>query len=194
MTLDKRRASAAVLVPAAVLVGSTTQTWVAGATSDVLRHGAAEVTGSQAAPGVVGVSLVCVAALLGLLTGGRLVRVLSAGALVLASLAAVALVLLVVLRPQEAVAAEVARELARTTPPSSSGHTTVLGWLASGAAAVLAAAAVATVVASRSWTGLSDRYDRPDRAPAGPRGEVRTPWDELSEGGDPTLRDGPGST
>lgn len=194
MTVDKRRAAAAVLVPAAALVALTTQAWVAGSTNDVLRHGAVDVTGSQAAPGVVGVALVCAAALLGMVTGGRMVRVISAGALVLASLASAALVTLVVLRPRDALAAEVARELARTTPPPASGHTTALGWVALGAAAILAAGAVLTVVASRSWTGLSGRYDRPDRAPAGPRGEVRTPWDELSEGGDPTLRDGPGMT
>lgn len=191
MRLDKRRAAAVVLVPAALLLGLTSQVWATGTASDVLSHGTTEVTGGQAAPGVVGLGLVAVAALLGLSTGGRIARTVSAGALVLAALGALLLVGLVVADPGHAVAAQVARELARTTAPNASGSTTILGWLAVLAAALLAVGALLAALSSRAWAGLSGRYDRGERPEAGPRGEVRTPWDELTEGGDPTLRDGP---
>lgn len=192
MRLDKRRAAAAVLVPAGALLALTTQPWVSGSASDVLSQGTTDVTGGQGAPGVVGLGLVAAAALLGLMTGGRVGRAVAAGALVLSTLGTLALVVLVVSRPAETVAAQVARELARTTAPQATGTTTVLGWLALVAAVGLAVAAALTAATSRGWAGLSDRYERGARPAAGPRGEVRTPWDELSEGGDPTLRDGPG--
>ncbi|HEU5144457.1 MAG TPA: Trp biosynthesis-associated membrane protein [Dermatophilaceae bacterium] len=191
MRLDKRRAAAVVLAPLSLLLGLTTQPWVTGTASDVLSTGTTEVTGGQAAPGVVGLALVAAAALLGLSTGGRIARAVSATALVLAALGSLALVGLVVADPDRAVAAEVARELARTTAPNASGSATVLGWLSLVAAALLSAGAVVAALSSRSWAGLSGRYERGDRSEAGPRGEVRTSWDELTEGGDPTLRDGP---
>lgn len=191
MSLDQRRAAAVVLVPAAALLVLTTQTWASGTASDVLSHGTTDVTGGQAAPGVVGLGLVAVAALLGLMTGRRVGRAVSAAALVVSAAGALALVSFTVARPAQTVAARVATELARTTAPEASGHTTVLGWAALLAAALLTVGAVLTVLASRTWAGLSDRYERPARPAAGPRGEVRTPWDELSEGGDPTLRDAP---
>jgi hypothetical protein len=193
MRLDKRQASGVVLVPAAALLALTTQAWASGTASDVLSQGTTSVTGGQAAPGVVGLGLVAVAALLGLMTGGRVGRAVSSGALGLSSLGALVLVALVVTRPGETVAGQVASDLARTTAPEASGSTTVLGWLALVAALLLAVGAALTVAASRSWHGLSDRYERAAKPAAGPRGEVRTPWDELTDGGDPTLRDGPGT-
>jgi hypothetical protein len=54
--------------------------------------------------------------------------------------------------------------------------------------------AVAAALSSRSWAGLSSRYERGARPESGPRGQVRSAWDELSEGGDPTLRDSPEQT
>jgi hypothetical protein len=60
--------------------------------------------------------------------------------------------------------------------------------------AALLVGAVAAALSSRSWAGLSSRYDRGSRPDAGPRGQVRNAWDELSEGGDPTLRDAPDQT
>ncbi|HON74251.1 MAG TPA: Trp biosynthesis-associated membrane protein, partial [Dermatophilaceae bacterium] len=41
---------------------------------------------------------------------------------------------------------------------------------------------------SRRWAGLSARYDAPAPA-ADSRGAVRTAWDDLSEGVDPTTSD-----
>ncbi len=191
MSLDKRRAAVAVLGAATLLLGLTTQPWASGTAADVLSAGTTEVTGGEAAPGVVGLALVAAAALLGLMTGGRVGRLVARIALVLSSLGALLLVALAVLRPGEVVAAQVARDLARTTAPQASGSTTVLGWLALGASLALLVVAVLAVISSRSWSALSDRYERSRRPEAGPRGEVRSPWDELSDGADPTLREDP---
>ena len=102
--------------------------------------------------------------------------------------------LLVALRPVDTVADAVARELARTTAPDATGSTTVWAWIAVGAAALLAVGAALTALSSRSWAGLSGRYERGEKPASGPRGEVRTTWDELTDGRDPTLRDAPDET
>lgn len=187
--LGKRNAALAVLVPALALLAVATRPWATGRARDVLTAGVTEVTGTTAAPGVLAVTAVAVVALLGLLTGGRLIRAASAGVVVLASLGSLALTVVVALRPVTAVADAVARELARTTAPATVGRSTVWVWLALVVAFLLTVGAVAAAVSSRSWAGLSSRYDRDTRAAAGPRGQTRTAWDELSEGGDPTLRD-----
>lgn len=185
--LDKKRAALAVLLPAAVLLGLATRPWASGESRDVLSQAVTEVSGSTAAPGVVGLLAVCVVALLGLMTGGRVIRAVSAVVMVLASLGALVMTVLVALRPVDTVAEAVARALARTTAPAATGSTTVWAWLAVVAALLLAAGAVATALSSRSWAGLSSRYERGEKPASGPRGEVRTTWDELSEGRDPTL-------
>jgi hypothetical protein len=194
MTVDKKRAALVVLVPAAALLGLTTRPWATGESRDVLSQNVTDVTGGAAAPGVVGLAAVCVVALLGLMTGGRVIRTVSAGVLVLASLGAFAMTLLVALRPVDTVADAVARELARTTAPDATGSTTVWAWIAVGAAALLAVGAALTALSSRSWAGLSGRYERGEKPASGPRGEVRTTWDELTDGRDPTLRDAPDET
>lgn len=192
--LDKKRAALVVLVPAALLLGLTTRPWASGESRDVLSQAVTEVTGGAAAPGVVGLTAVCVVALLGVMTGGRIIRAVSAAVLVLASLGTLAMTLLVATRPVETVADAVARELARTTAPAATGSSTVWVWGAVVVAALLALGAVLTAVSSRSWAGLSGRYERGDKPASGPRGEVRTTWDELSEGRDPTLGDAPDET
>jgi hypothetical protein len=192
--LDKKRAALVVLVPAALLLGLTTRAWASGESKDVLSQAVTEVTGGAAAPGVVGLTAVCVVALLGLMTGGRVIRAVAATVIVLASLGALAMTVLVALRPVETVADAVARELARTTAPAATGAGTGWVWLAVAAAVLLALGSVLAAVSSRSWAGLSDRYERGDKPASGPRGEVRTTWDELTEGRDPTLRDAPDET
>lgn len=189
-SLGKRGATLAVLVPAVVLLGVATRPWATGSARDVLTSGVTEVAGTTAAPGAVGLTAVAVVALLGLLTGGRVIRSVSAAVVVVASLGTLALTVAVALRPVEAVAQAVARELARTTAPDTVGRATPWVWLGLVVAAVLLAGALMAALSSRSWAGLSSRYERGARAPGGPRGQTLTAWDELSEGGDPTLRDG----
>ena len=192
--LDKKRATLLVLVPAALLLGLTTRPWASGESRDVLSRAVTEVSGGAAAPGVVGLGAVCVVALLGLMTGGRVIRAVSAVVLVLAAVGATVMTLAVALRPVATVADAVARELARTTAPAATGQSTAWAWLAVATALLLAVGADLAAASSRSWAGLSDRYERGAKPASGPRGEVRTTWDELSEGNDPTLRDAPDET
>lgn len=194
LTLDKKRAALVVLLPAALLLGLTTRTWATGESRDVLSRAVTEVTGGAAAPGIVGLCAVCIVALLGLMTGGRVIRAVSAGVLVLSAVGAALMTLFVALRPVTTVADAVARELARTTAPAATGTSTVWAWLAVVVAALLAVGAALATTSSRSWAGLSGRYERGAKPASGPRGEVRTTWDELSEGHDPTLRDAPDET
>ena len=194
MRLSKRYAALVVLVPAAVALLLTTRPWAVGESRDVLAAGTTEVTGGAAAPGVVGLVVVTVVALLGLMTGGRVIRAVSGVVLVLAAAGATALTLLVVLRPVDAVSSAVAKELARTTAPDATGAATAWGWAAVVVMVALLAGALAAALSSRSWAGLSSRYERGARPDSGPRGQVRSAWDELSEGGDPTLRDAPDQT
>jgi hypothetical protein len=194
MTLSKRYAALVVLVPAALALLLATRPWVVGESRDVLSAGTTEVAGGAAAPGVVGLVVVTVLALLGLMTGGRVIRAVSGVVIVLAAAGTAALTLLVALRPVDAVSAAVAKELARTTAPDATGTTTFWGWAAAVVSVALLAGAVAAALSSRSWAGLSSRYERGSRPESGPRGQVRSDWDELSEGGDPTLRDSPGQT
>ena len=115
--------------------------------------------------------------------------------LVLAAAGAAALTLLVVLRPVDAVSAAVAKELARTTAPDATGTTTGLG-LGGGRRHGRAPGRRRrrSPVEPLAGPGLSSRYERGSRPDSGPRGQVRSAWDELSEGGDPTLRDAPDQT
>lgn len=187
--LGKRNATVVVLLPAAVLLLLATRPWANGSARDVLTAGVTQVAGTTAAPGVPGLAVVAVVALLGLLTGGRVIRLVSAVVMVVASMAVLALTAVVALAPVQAVADAVARELARTTAPDTVGHSTVWVWLALGVAVLLAVGAVITAVSSRSWAGLSSRYERGSRPAGGPRGQALTAWDELSDGGDPTVHD-----
>ncbi len=192
--LDKRGAALAVLLPAVAVLGLATRPWASGRARDVLTSGVMEVSGTTAAPGMVGVTLVAIVALLGMMTGGRLIRAVSAAVLVIAAAGALAFTLAVVARPASSVGDAAARQLARTTAPETVASTTPWAWAALVAVVLLTLGAVAASISSRSWAGLSNRYERGSTAESGPRGQVRTPWDELSEGGDPTLRDGPGPT
>lgn len=187
--LDKRRSALAVGLPALGFIGLSTQVWASGTTGDVLSAGTVDVTGGGGAPGAVGLAVICIVSLLALMTGGPVIRGISSVVLTLSALGALVLALLVALRPEAAVAGALSEELARTTAPDATGATTVWGWAAVAVAGVLLAGCLAVAASSRRWAGLSARYER--RAAAGPRGEVRTAWDELSEGADPTLGDGP---
>lgn len=193
MRLDKRRSALAVVAPAIAFVALSTQAWASGATGDVLSRGAVEVTGGRATPGAVGLAVISVVSLIALMTGGRVIRAASAVVMVLSAAGALVLTTLVALGPRAAVAAALSEELARTTAPAATGTTTTWGWLAVLAAVLLLAGAAAAAGSSSSWTGLAARYERA-KPVSGPRGEVRTAWDELTDGDDPTLRDGPDPT
>jgi hypothetical protein len=206
---SKRAVTLAVAVPAIVLLADTTRAWATGRSGDVLSTSVVDVTGSAAAPGAIALTVVVVAGVLALMTGGRVIRSVASVVMVLAAVGAGAIVLAVALRPRDTVSAALATALGRTTAPDATGATTPWVWVGVVAGAALVAGALLAAVSSRRWSGLSARYEiasDPGRNPGaegpaaessdarGPRGQVRTSWDDLTDGHDPTLRDGPGQT
>ena len=200
----KRVVSATVAVPAVVLLLATTRTWLTGRSAEpLLGSGAVSATGSQVAPGVVALALVCLVALVTTLTGGPAVRRVSTVALVLAAAGAVALTAVPLTRPEEALGRVAAAALGRTGVVATSANVSAWAWTALAAGLVLVLAAVLAAVAARRWSGLSNRFDAPgdgseattgtgDVTTAGTgQGTHRTAWDELTEGRDPTADPAP---
>ena len=165
-----------------------------GTTGDVLSGGAVDVTGGAAAPGAVGLTVICVVALLALMTGGRVIRSASAVVMVVSALGALAVTAFVAMRPREVVGSALSQQLARTTAPDATGRHHRMGLaccrrcrgprLRHCGRSDLEPGLVRPVCSLRAGT----------KPASGPRGEVRTTWDELSEGHDPTLRDEPDRT
>ena len=200
----KRVVSSTVAVPAVVLLLATTRTWLTGRSAEpLLGGGAVSATGSQVAPGVVALALVCLVALVTTLTGGPAVRRVSTVALVLAAAGAVALTAVPLTRPEEALGRVAAAALGRTGVVATSANVSAWAWTALAAGLVLVLAAVLAAVAARRWSGLSNRFDAPgdgseattgtgDVTTAGTgQGTHRTAWDELTEGRDPTADPAP---
>ena len=186
--LTKRNTFVLLAVPTLLLLVLTTRTWVTGRTDDpVLGQATVAVTGSQAAPAVVALGAVALAALVAVFTGGPRIRRVSAVLLTLAGVGATVLTVQVLADPAAAVGRKAAEQLGRTGGVGADASLTVWPWPAAALAAVLSVAGVLTVVAVGRWDGLSSRFDKPMTAETGPsRGTRRSTWDDLSEGGDPT--------
>jgi len=188
----KRFVSAAGAVPALGLLLATTRTWLTGRSAEpLLGGGAVSATGSQVAPGVVALALVALVALVTALTGGPVVRRISAVVLVLAAVGSLVLSVRALADPEAALGRVAAVGLGRTGVVRTTAEVTVWAWTAVVAAAVLVLASVLAAVATRQWSGLSRRFDAPGDAAATPaateRGARRTTWEGFSEGRDPTL-------
>lgn len=182
----------AAAVSALAVLALARQPWATGtigATAGVPGGGAVEVTGSEAAPGLVGLALLLAAGALAAATTGRIGRILGVLAMWAGALGLVALVADVILDPGSALSVRAAALSGITGEVGTTGHRlTWTPWaaLAVGALALLAAAAA--TLGLQSWSGLSSRYDSPTTVTAGARGErVGTDWDRLSAGEDPTL-------
>jgi uncharacterized membrane protein (TIGR02234 family) len=198
----KRSVSAAVTVPALLLLLATTRTWLTGRSAEPLLGGSlVSATGSQVAPGVVALGLVCLVALVTTLTGGPVVRRVSSVVLVLASAGAVALVVPPLSDPEQALGRVAAAGLGRTGVVRTTAEVSVWAWVALVAGTLLVLASILAAVAARRWSGLSSRFEVPadtgtsgrpadapaEAAPVTRRGTPHTAWDELSEGRDPTV-------
>lgn len=203
----KRVVSVLVAVPVLLLLLATTRTWFSGRSADpLLGGGAVSATGTQVAPGVAALALVGLVALVTTLTGGPLVRRVSAVVMVLAGVGSVLLTLGALRDPQTALGRVAATALGRTGVVSTTAEVSGWAWLALTAAAVLVLSSALAVVAAGRWGGLSRRFDAPSEeggpASGGAAGRAGSPadartnaWDELSAGTDPTVleaRDRPG--
>lgn len=178
-----------VVAAVVTLLASGARTWVNGRVSDpVLAETAVSVSGSDAAAGVVATALVGAAAVLAALTGGRVVRWIGAGALMLAGVLVVVLVLQVLLDPEAAVGRQAAELTGRTGSIDATGEPTFWVFLSLLAGAVLILTGGASLLSVRSWGGLSSRYEPPGEEPGpSPRAtEAESDWDRLSRGEDPT--------
>ncbi|MEO3935515.1 Trp biosynthesis-associated membrane protein [Dermatophilaceae bacterium Soc4.6] len=206
--LTKRRAALGLLLPSLAVVILGSRPWVTGRTSDVVLAGRGlTVTGDQAAPGLVALGLVAVAASVAVLTTGRRLRQVSSVLLTLAALGALALTVGVLRDPSAALSAGSgpgAVGAASATP----GSLTPWPWSALLAAVLTTVLGALSLPAGRGWEGLSSRFERPSTPDAAQglepgagegAGEERThapdlppaatAWDALSEGHDPTDDD-----
>lgn len=187
--LTKRNTLLLLVAPTLLLLLVTTRTWVTGRTSDpVLGQATVSVTGSQASPGVLALAAVALAALVAVVTGGPRIRRLSAVLLTLAALGATALSVLVLTDPAAALGRQAAEQLGRTGFVGSAATLSPWPWFAAALAGGLSLAGALAIVAVGRWEGLSTRFDRPEGGRgADSRGALRSTWDELSEGDDPTA-------
>ncbi|MCC2308185.1 Trp biosynthesis-associated membrane protein [Cellulomonas chengniuliangii] len=183
-------AAALLVLLAALTAGAALPVWLRSTGTSAL-HGevAVEVTGTQAAPGVVAAALVLLAATAAVGLVGRagrwvvVVVVAAAGAVVVASAAgAVA---------DAAGAAEAAvAELTGVGVLTAPVEITVWPWAALLAGCADVVAAVVLAALSRSWPQPSRRHASPAVAAAVPQQgapvDDQAAWDSLTRGDDPT--------
>ncbi|MEP6797596.1 MAG: Trp biosynthesis-associated membrane protein, partial [Lapillicoccus sp.] len=163
--LTKRTTFLALVVPTLILLLGATRTWVVGRSSDPLLGGATlEVSGSQAAPGVVALGAVALAGTIALLTAGPRLRRVSAVLLAVAALGASVLTLLVVVDPAAAVSALVAERVGQSGRVATDAGVTFWVWPELAVGVVLSAVGLLAIPASGRWEGLSSRFERPDAA------------------------------
>lgn len=203
--LTKPRAAVGLLLTGLLVVVLATRPWVTGRTGDaVLAARGLTVTGDQAAPGLVALALVCLAASVAVLTAGRRLRQVSAALLTLAALGVLALTAGVLRDPSSALAAGSGPGALGAGAAATTGSLTPWPWAALLAGALLTALGALSLAAGRRWEGLSSRFERPSAdspdvsAEGGadvpqPAPREATTWDALSEGLDPTD-DGPPET
>jgi len=203
-----------------VTFASGTQTWLVGTTNDaVLGRSTVTAIGSQAASGAVALAVVVLAAVIAAMVAGRrLRRVISLVGLA-AAIGQVVHVAMSALSPADTLGPLAAAAVGRGGSIPVVGQSLTWAWIGLAGAVILAITAALTVVAVGRWPLPTRRYDSPVKASdksgssgaagssastaphagtretAGPRGErVRSDWDSLSEGHDPTDVPTPPST
>ncbi len=198
----KRRAALLLLGSSLAVAVLGTRPWVTGLSSDVVLAGRGlTVTGDQAAPGLVALGLVALAASVAVLTTGRRLRQVSSVLLTLAALGALALTVGVLRDPSAALSAGSGPGAVGAASAATPGTLTPWPWPALLAALLTTVLGALSVPAGRGWEGLPSRFERPrepgEAAPAGadrPHGaagaagarEASSAWDALSDGRDPT--------
>lgn len=178
----------ATLIAAVVVLASGSRIWVHGTVHDaVLSDSQVDVTGSQAASGVVAAALVGAAAVLAAITGGRIIRRVGAIALALAGVLVVVLALRVQLDPSSIVGEQAATRTGRTGSVDADGTARIWVMIVLLAGLAMTFTGIVTLLSVRAWGGLSSRYESPaaeqetDRAT-----DAESAWERLSRGEDPT--------
>ena len=203
MRITRGAVVVATVVSGTLLLIAGAQPWVTlGLSSAESSTRELVVTGGTLAPSFVGLSLAYAAALIVSLVSRLVVRVVSAAIAICAALGALIVSLLVISDPIAA---------ARVTIASVTGVSdtdrqrdlidtlTLTPWAFIALVMLVGAACVgvAVIVAGRSWSNNSRRYERPDSSPSRQGMRVRSAendphetWDNFSGGGDPTRTPG----
>ncbi|MCE1179557.1 MAG: Trp biosynthesis-associated membrane protein [Micrococcales bacterium] len=174
------------LLGAGLLIASGGREWITGTVSDAVL-GASEVAakGTEAAPGIVAVAVVSLAAVIATVTSAGVVRRLTRALLLGAAMGAVGLAVRSVLSADTVLGSVSAKAVGRTGSLETHASVTAWPWLALLGGLLLLLATAGAALGSREWASLGSRYDSPTEA--GPRGErTGTDWDRLSAGEDPT--------
>ena len=179
------------LVGAGGLLVSAFRPWVTGAVDDaVLGATRISATGSEVAPGLTAVALAIAAAAIAVVAAGRIARVVAVVAYAVCLAVAAGLAVRVIADPNGVLGPVGASRVGRTGSVETVASTTAWPWVALLACGVALLGLVGAVAGIRRWGGPSARYDAPGGTASdvpGPRGErVRSDWDELSAGRDPT--------
>lgn len=182
---SKRSVFVVGLVAVLLLLLSASRTWVTGSIADaVLQQTEVSVGGSSAAPLVTASALVGAAAVIALLTAGRVARLIATAATALAAVLALVGTVLVVQDPARTVEDHVAASTGHTGDAVAQGALTFWPWVAVLGAVLLVGSGILAGIGGRRWSGLSSKYDAP-----APRVRRTSAWDRLSAGEDPTTDD-----
>lgn len=186
------------LLGATGLLVSAFRPWVTGAVDDPLGATRISATGSEVAPGLTAVALAVAAAAIAIVAAGRIGRVVATAAYAVCLAIAAALAVRVLADPDGVLGPVGASRVGRTGTVDTVADATVWPWVALVACLVALLGLVGSIAGLRSWGGPSGRYDVAGATAsdvAGPRGErVRSDWDELSAGRDPTDAGPDGTT
>lgn len=173
------------LISVLLLLLSGSRTWVTGSVADAVLQGArVRVGGSSAAPIVTAGALVGAAAVVALLTAGRLPRLFASAFAALAGVLALLGTLGVVRDPDGTVRDHAAGSTGHIGDAVAHGALTFWPWVGVLGAVLLIATGILALIGGCRWSGLSSRYD----APTSPTRKVSA-WDRLSQGDDPTADD-----
>lgn len=188
---DKRSVLALGVLGALVVLVASRPTWVEGTVVGAAGETAARATGAEAAPGLVGIALVGAAAAVAAVTAGRVGRVVAVVVLGLVALAVAVLAGRVLADPSGvlgSVAGSGAGAVGTSGEVDATGAATAWPWVADVAALLFALAALGAAVGGRGWRALGEGGSRR----ATDRHATGSDWDRLTEGDDPTERDGAG--
>ncbi len=186
-----RKAVVVLLAVAAALVVlvSGRQPWVTGTVDAVLGAVRAEAPGADAAPGLVALSLVGLAAAVAAVTAGRVGRGVALVLLIGSALGLAGLSVRAVLSAEDILGSVAASANGSTGTFEAHADPTAWPWITLVAVLLLALAGLGVLLGHRQWGALSGRYEGGSGGSdvAGTRGErVASDWERISAGEDPT--------
>ena len=181
-----------ILAASALLLLSTTQTWVtASGLGETATVDEVAITGAEAAETVTAMGLVGLASALALTIARKLIRYLIAVLVLASSAVSGAAVVAVLSDPAAAVTAALGETTGTTTDAQDYALSPSL-WLAAVAVVLVTLAGLALLLVSHRWPDRAGRrYESPAEGATAAAAEDLDEfdlWDDLSQGEDPTER------